>query len=285
MTNHETTIDLIPEYVGGLLTQDERAQVESHLPECAECRELVETCRTLSVGLKSIMREEALAHPSTEELSIFAVSPEALAEDVKQRVSFHLEVCKECADDLLAAKGLDSEVQYDDLSKHSGKITLAPDRFADRVRRLFARPAVAFSAMVVVLALLAIPLLKSQFGGSVAPSQVDGRQGSELTVALAEQTRSGLSRRTVTILPEHESVKFELRFIPDRDRNYSVRITTEAGKVLHHEPLPAEIAHRGLAEVSLGTNMLPDGDYTAIVMSVTAQGDPLRVFYPFTIKR
>jgi anti-sigma factor ChrR (cupin superfamily) len=285
MINHETAYELIPEYVSGLLTGYEREQVETHLRDCAECRQSVETCRQISVNLKAELRDELLHHPTTDEMASFALSPETLSEDNRRRVGFHLEVCKTCADDLFAVKGLGSDVQYDELPHADTKSASRADSFGERVRRLFARPVVAFSIVAASLLLLAIPLFNQQFGDDSTTSVGTVGSGTELTVALAEQTRSGLSRRTVTILPEHQSVKFEMRFLAQGDRNYTVRIATDAGNVIHQERLSVETAQQGLAEVALGVKMLPDGNYTAVVMSVTAQGDPLRVYYPFTIKR
>jgi anti-sigma-K factor RskA len=285
MINHETANDLIPEYVSGLLTRDEREQVETHLRECAECRDLVETCKQLSSELKTELRDELLQHPTTDELASFVLSSETLSEDNRLRVGFHLEVCKTCADDLLAVKGLSSEVRSPEFP-HADTKTAAPGvSFGERVRRLFARPVVAFSVVAAALLLLAIPLLNQQFGDVSTTSVGTVGPGTELTVALAEQTRSGLSRRTITISREHQSVKFEMRFIHEGGRTYTVGVVSDAGETISHEELRPNEAQKGLAEIRLATDDLPDGDYTAVVSSVSAQGDSLSVFYPFTIKR
>src|SRR5690242_15210109 len=51
---HERTQSLLPWYVNDTLEVDERAEVESHLADCAECRGDVAAERALAAGVAGI---------------------------------------------------------------------------------------------------------------------------------------------------------------------------------------------------------------------------------------
>lgn len=285
MNDHDVIIELIPEYAQGRLTHEDSERVSAHLTGCSECRDLLDDCKAMAADLDDALSAELQNHPTSADLSKLVFSPGDLSLDARQLLAFHLAVCKDCAGDLEHVRALAQEATFEERPVAQRMLIGSNPGFIKRLRGAFSRPLVAFSVVAVALLLLAIPLLNQRFGDVSTTSVGTVGSGAELTVALAEQTRSGLSRRTVTISREHQSVKFEMRFTHEGDRSYSVAVVSDAGKTISQELVEPEEAQKGLAQVRLATKDLPDGDYTAIVSSVSAQGDPLSVYYPFTINR
>jgi hypothetical protein len=92
---HRRFAEQIPWYLRNDLSRQERSALESHLHECAGCRELLETARDLAAGVP-----EAAApleeHPEAHLLADVALEPKSVATEARARVEEHLSTCPPC---------------------------------------------------------------------------------------------------------------------------------------------------------------------------------------------
>lgn len=96
----EQARELLPLYVAGRLTADERRAIEVHLAADSDLREDLQFWRAVAQNSRAREDGEAGTHVSSEILVRFAEDPTALDEDDRERVSAHLLECPECQSDL-----------------------------------------------------------------------------------------------------------------------------------------------------------------------------------------
>lgn len=277
MSSHSQLQEQIPDFVAGRASEADRQLMEAHLRDCAECRAILEECAAAVAELRNLANDEPQHHPEPDQFALFTDG--ALEGDDLQAFELHLDLCAECSEKLATIRQLEREVKYEATSFASSSGRVSPARTG--LRKLFARPALVYGAALAAVALLAVPVMRSLLR-SDSPT---GVSGGEKFVQLAEQTRSGLSRQEITLLPEQKTLVLEIRFIPMLDRTYSVTVATEAGRTIYTSQLSAVQVQQGVVNLRLTADDLLAGDYSAILTSTPTLGDPLRVYYPFAIKR
>lgn len=279
MSTHDDIHDLIPDYAAGRLDSTAQSQVEVHLRDCEACRLWLEECRMAHEELAQLAAAELRAHPGPERFAQFVSG--ALAEGDRKHFQLHLDLCSDCAETLESIRRLEREVEYEDAPAVTAQGRRQRAVAREGARRWYARPAVTYAIAFAMLVLVAVPVMRGIW--TSGPSPMEGER--EQVVRLSEQTRSALSRPMIQMNPALETLILEMRFRPESDRVHSVTLATDEGRLIKGEPLSPVQAQQGIASLRIESRQLGDGDYTAVLTSISKQGDTLRVYYPFTIKR
>jgi hypothetical protein len=66
--NHRSAWDLIPWLVNGTVAENDRADLQHHVQNCAACREEIETQRALLQGMRTRPQVESMPHGSLQKL-------------------------------------------------------------------------------------------------------------------------------------------------------------------------------------------------------------------------
>jgi hypothetical protein len=143
---------LIPWYATGALPAEEKALVEAHLRDCAECRDLLSGAKEHAALFEDAMRADAHAHPAL--LVRFAEEPGSLDEETRAGIEARLARCETCRDALAIVRETEVALAAGDRPvKARGKRRSLFDFLSSTL--LAPAPALAY---LVLLALL-VPML------------------------------------------------------------------------------------------------------------------------------
>ncbi len=145
----------------GSLISEEKQRVERHAESCASCTELL----GFASDFKAILVEEFPAHPDAAALVDFTENRVAMDSAVRSGIEGHLEVCRECRDEVEMLETVDRTAPAEDVAApRSRQLSHKPVGASDEGRRwwdVFAgamlRPAAA--AVYLVIAVVAVALL------------------------------------------------------------------------------------------------------------------------------
>jgi anti-sigma factor RsiW len=277
MSSHDEIQDLIPDFAAGRASHADRQLVEAHLRDCAECRGYLEECVKTAADLRELAIAVSAQHPEPDQFALFTDS--ALTGEQLRAFELHLDLCAKCSEKLATIRQLEREVQYEVAPPANKPRHVSPAHTG--FRRFIARPVWIYGVAIAAVVLLAVPVMRSL----LEPKTPVNGSGAEMVVQLAEQTRSGLSRRSITLSSEQTTLVLEIRFIPLLDRTYSITVVTDAGEAIQVRQLSAEEVQQGTVAVRISAKEMTSGDYSAVLTSTPADGEPLSVYYPFTIKR
>ena len=93
MMDHDRAAGLLGNFVDGTLSNQVEAEIEQHIEGCPKCTEWL----AWYPELKSALLIDS-GHPSSEDLALFAVRSQDMAEDDRLGVEEHLQECSECRD-------------------------------------------------------------------------------------------------------------------------------------------------------------------------------------------
>lgn len=95
MNGHDDSIaEAIPWVANGSATDQERRRVESHLPTCEACRELMD--QALELASPGIDATELGGHPPAAILQTLVEEPGRILEETRDRLEAHLRDCAAC---------------------------------------------------------------------------------------------------------------------------------------------------------------------------------------------
>jgi hypothetical protein len=97
MSEHETIAGLIPWFLNGTLSPEDRRRVEDHLLSCEECRALLEEARAMELAGRED-QAELLDHVQAQHLESYAVAPGSVPPDLAGWIRQHLDGCDVCRD-------------------------------------------------------------------------------------------------------------------------------------------------------------------------------------------
>lgn len=274
MSSHDEIRDLIPDFAAGRASDADRQLLEAHLQGCAECRAILQECAATAADLRELTATETQHHPEPDRFALFTDG--ALKGEELHSFGLHLDLCAECSEKLATIRLLEREVEYEAAAGLGGRTSPTRGGF----RKIFTRPALVYGIAFAAVALLAVPVMRSLLRSDSPAGDSDG----EKVVQLAEQTRSGLSRQSITLSPEQVTLVLEIRFIPVPSRTYSIMVSAEVGTIIHAGQLSADEVQQGSVAVRISAKDLRAGDYSAVLTGAPTEGEPLRVYYPFTIK-
>jgi hypothetical protein len=93
MNDHAEIQPLLADLARGTLDGDVRAGMETHVAECVECREWLDTYAFLA---RSLASGNAVEHPEAGVVATWAVDEAALAPDVRASLADHFAACPAC---------------------------------------------------------------------------------------------------------------------------------------------------------------------------------------------
>jgi alkylhydroperoxidase/carboxymuconolactone decarboxylase family protein YurZ len=149
---HRRLAERLSSMVLGEVTDAERAELEAHLAECEECRELLETARELREAAPGLT-ERLLEHPEARLLDEYAFRPETLDAEVRSWIDAHLKACKACGE-AVAVLHRSAEAPEDPASSPRRR----PPRRPGLLGRTVLHPAAAAVYLVAALVLLPFAL-------------------------------------------------------------------------------------------------------------------------------
>ncbi len=97
---HEEAVGLLPDHMQDRLDGPARSGVAQHLAGCPECRDLVDTYRTLAEGFVAESSGELPGHPSVEELVDFALGRMERLGERRDEVARHVSRCPGCSEEV-----------------------------------------------------------------------------------------------------------------------------------------------------------------------------------------
>jgi Putative zinc-finger len=106
--NHEQAVQILPDYVEGVVDAGDAGVLERHLASCAECRESVSMLRRISTELTAMGAAAFDDHPESSRLVDYSLVPSHLAAADLERIKVHVKSCPTCALEVAAVRSGDS---------------------------------------------------------------------------------------------------------------------------------------------------------------------------------
>lgn len=214
-------IEMIPAYLTGKLSQDERKELEARLKDSRELRNTIEEYRGLASGLR-LLDAATAGHPEAKLLIQYVDSPDSLKPEDRSGIKQHLENCPECRDLALMCQPVPP---------------VPPESFFARLLNWLMIPRLMRPAYVaILLALMAAPLAWVSFRPS-SPAL------SEVQVTLKPTTRDVRSANTMKIEPGATVVRLEFAVPVIEDRRYDFKLYDPEGRLMftQHDNAPNKL--------------------------------------------
>ncbi len=302
--SHEDWQALIPEYLSGVLSADEKTALDGHLLICSECRSVLEDARRFHAGLSQLAREAQSNHPTSDQINEYANAPDVIESSLRETISRHLALCPRCAGEVATLEAVARELaegaEPDDLVAVSAQISgpdtlVRPDLSQSTVlrepkhlsggtsesSRFGVRPRVIYALAAVFVALLAYPAYRWITLPTSTDSSVVGT-----VYNLAPQTRGGLRPSEIHVQPSDATVEFALNTSTLGEYQPRLCVLKSKSEELLRAPLAAAISDDQAIRVTVPARLLPNGNYTFSITGVnkTNASDTLVVHFPFIVR-
>jgi len=178
--------NLLTRFVTRTLASSRRSEVEEHVVECDDCRAWVTTFSLLAQSLGDEAERSVSSHPSSLDLSTFALAAHTLDDATRERCATHVRRCATCRREVELVGAAVSEARQGDRAAVSDS---AP------IRKRFASPARLAWAAGLLLAIGGLVLLQPSGPPSSGERQVQRKifHGSSVVRArdfmLVEETK------------------------------------------------------------------------------------------------
>jgi anti-sigma factor RsiW len=248
--------DLLAPYAEGLLNPEERASVQQHIAECAECSASV---KELQETINDLREHKDAFCPDPWELHEFTF----YGQDVGAKVSKHIAVCPACRETVQTWKSEASKEHLPQelwkrvdnaLSENRNREILPKERpigFMERLRSLFDAPAWAIGAVAAVVLLAVFFYPRGAPPSLIALSSVTWENAPKPKVLQPASKRAAIIIVLKDFRPELGRMQIDALYD-------AVTPTMDVYERYHVVP-PAEImaaARKGLIDQSDRTNML-----------------------------
>jgi len=273
--------NLIFDYVDSNLDENNQKEVELHLIDCQDCRNLEKEYRGTISGIRSFFKESAQAHIPPETLVDYVDNLDELNKSQREAVELHLDLCGTCY------KKVEMLKQVASTSVITDKRTII-DRFLEIVRNFFtqltAKPAVVIATTVIIL-LIAVPM------GYLINSHLTGKPQIQFTQAkkvtwLREAQRTAYEKPVV--LEKDGWIEIGLMFDTFFDEeNYILELEKSDEILLHRVLSESDVSTGSELFIRLKTKNLDQGEYQLVIISFisTSRQELSRAFYPFVLKK
>jgi hypothetical protein len=272
---------LIPWYANDSLSPEERLEVEAHLPDCAECRGLLEEARVLQ-GLDRQEPAELLDHVQAQHLERFAADPGAMPPETTGWIREHLQGCEVCRDALHILRGALAGTGTRDAAADSapprGTPEPVPAAESGSIWHLLSRtifhPAAAAAYLVALC--LAIPVYRAlaphpaiEPRGAAVEQEPGpaGDWGGAVDLQVLSSAFRGEEDVAAVVVEAGQpvlplGVEFELPAGLDASAVVGVVIRDGAGEVVWSQDLTREQVERNLDHSGIVTLLLPGSRFT-----------------------
>jgi anti-sigma factor RsiW len=299
MADHDSIATLIPWYTSGTLSKDERLRLEAHLPECAQCRALLEDARTLQ-ALGSRESEQLLDHIQAQHLERFANDPQSLAPELAGWIQGHLASCEVCRDAsrILGQPMEDAAPFRRELKQPDG----ATASIWDLLRRTVFHPAAAAAYLVILIlmvplyrGLVHLPDVERRVAALEQASAGGGEWGGAVDLAVLSSAFRGAEEATVVVAAAGQPVvplaaEFELPYDLNPATPIRFTVLSDTGDVVWSQDLEAGQAQRNLDQSGIVMLLLPGsrlspGRYRLTVQRADLLEDRALLDAPFELAR
>lgn len=106
--NHDQAVQILPDYVEGVVDAGDAGALERHLASCAECRQSVSMLRRIATELSAIDAAAFDDHPESSRLVDYSLVPAQLARADLESIRLHVKSCPSCALEVAAVHSADS---------------------------------------------------------------------------------------------------------------------------------------------------------------------------------
>ncbi len=146
--NDKKIAELLPWFVNGSVTEEEKEIVEHHLAHCATCRTAVNEIKQLSDQFKGENIDLLSEHILPEKLVLYAESMNALTEDDRIFIEEHLKNCVECQREIEILEKINAALKKE---RRRGLLWKIKNEIVEvfSVRKLV--PALAYVAILLLL--------------------------------------------------------------------------------------------------------------------------------------
>lgn len=271
---------MLPEYESGELGSEDRARIEGHLHDCAECREFVRGSEELRAGLQACVESESHHHVAEETLVKYSENPEALEDSARNNLETHLLFCTTCMHELELLTELNRSLE----ASATGPVSARTEKRRFR----FIPPGFVSAYAVAAAVILLLGYSAGRYGRETkTPASPDVPEFTTETVfGLAEQTRT--SRRVPTIARRGgaDVLRFAFTFWPDTNRTYMVTIDGVPDDRILETALSDTQVRAGRAQVAIASHLLQDGRRTLVLQGISRSDptDTLRTYFPFVLE-
>lgn len=254
MDNREKLRDLIPAYVSGRMSDEQRTEFEKELASdpdlAAEVRELARIHLGISVADKLLE-----GHVRSEDIVVYAEAPDELDDATRSEIEDHLKACPNCAEEVKLCRPAPDTLTEEAADKGESFFH-AVIRFLFPTR-LGVRPGVAYLAVLVVACV-------SYFAARQTVTPEANLQSFQL---VSSAVRGDADSNLVVIAPATPLVRLEFNLATIKGRYYELSLLDQSGKprfTMHHYqhrlPFAIEIPTRYL---TIGPNRLRVREETA----------------------
>jgi hypothetical protein len=159
--DHERAVESLPEYFAGRLGADACAELEEHLAECEECRDMAAAMRMIGAALGE--DDGHPEHPTADEIVALALGERGMTASVRRRVEEHVETCSQCAAEIRRVRSVESSVPPMHALPRADAIAPRPKR-RPRTRLALAAAALLVAALAypVFLGVVRLPAIEER---------------------------------------------------------------------------------------------------------------------------
>jgi hypothetical protein len=283
---NDELFELLPLYINGSLSSEEKSKVEEHLRNCPKCQKEIEEIRWLSSGVKEQEEVYASVHIEPEKLVIFAEEPKSLNPDEITFIEKHLSSCSECYEELQTLKRANLELEALErikITKPAKEVSVWEKTTAGLIW-LVRKPALAY----FIILLLAYPAARWLFRPSQSGTPPIPLVSSEKVYVLSEQTRETTEPASVFRDSKDKSIRLSIPFWADLDnQSYELVINTEKNQTIFDYKNFTDFGNQGFFQLVLNTDSIPDGRYVIIVKEKNRKDPTIfsETRFPFQIVR
>jgi len=300
--------ELLPWYLAGTLSEDEKAQVAKHLQDCHDCRKEFEEIQNLGDAADHYGDVLFTKHIASDKLVLFAEAPRSLDAPERKNIEAHLSECTNCREELKLLQGLESTLTQDKAPvKKKENSDWLSNFFLNLKNTLF--PVVlkpAFAYFLVLL--LAYPAWQGLQKPGTAEMQ-SASSGQEVTTAKTQSagpgqedttpnpffiqqvlslqagdTRGGEEENELSLYDSNEELAliFMVEITAEPNIRYDLEIFSDAGvSVIKDENIKSMRGH-GVFHLNLPPGFLDPGAYTLKVYEIDTQTGRLMDTYSFS---
>jgi hypothetical protein len=165
MTCRDNIAELLPWFVNGTLSEEERRKVERHLEVCPLCRDSLKALEWFSESMRTYASILPAEHIDPQKLVTYAESKDELTESELKELEDHLSHCADCRKELDTLLRVHADMVQDrsplsGLSHLFGRIFSKGNirlllgswgRFAAAIGKLMFKPAFAYILILILL--------------------------------------------------------------------------------------------------------------------------------------
>ena len=276
--SNKAVSELIPWYVTGQLSPEEKEKVEKHLGICTVCRDDFVQMKWISRGVKNQRDGLIPDHIVPEKLVLYAESRSELNKDELAAIESHLEQCKRCQEELQIVNNVNDALRSE---RKSHWFRTLFNKLEEKIPKFMVKPAFAYIVILLLLypAWLGIFRELRSFEPSVA--------GQNYALSPLD-TRSELTEENVIKIspPTDEfSLSFTIPILSSEHIRYDAVILNAEKKRIWRKTDIKSIDEYGSFLLICHRRFFKEGAYTLIIQEIDIRRNQKQNEFVFAFKR